>query len=187
MSVAVWPDHLLTLDEWDALPADNSRQYELAEGVLVVSPRPVLLHQRAVWRLAAQLEPQLPGGWMAVTDAEVTIDSRHPPTVRVPDVLVLPTTAIGSQRARCDANELSLAVEILSEGSVRTDRVTKLHEYAEAGIPNYWIIDLDAPVSLAAYRLHDGKYELLASSAGTVVLSSPVSLTIELDGLVSPR
>lgn len=187
MSVAVWPDHLLTLDEWDALPEDNSRHYELVEGVLVVSPPPILLHQWAVWELASQLQRQLPAGSTALTDAEVTVDSGHPPTVRAPDVLVLPTTAIGVKRARCDASELTLAVEIVSAGSVRTDRVTKLHEYAEAGIPNYWMVDLDIPVSLDAYGLVDGKYELLASSTDTVQLSSPVALTIDLASLVTPR
>jgi Uma2 family endonuclease len=187
MSIVMWPDHLLTLDEWDALPEDESRRCELAEGVLIVSPRAGLLHQWAVWELAAQLQRQLPTGLTALADAEVTVDAGHPPTVRVPDVLVLPTSVIGAGRARCDAGELSLAVEIVSEGSVRTDRVTKMFEYAEAGIPNYWVIDLDAPVTLDAYGLVDGKYEPLASSDGVVALSSPASVTIDLPALATPR
>jgi Uma2 family endonuclease len=187
MSIVMWPDHLLTLDEWDALPEDESRRCELAEGVLIVSPRPFARHQRAVWRLAAQLEPQLPPGFVVVTDVDVTIDASHPATVRAPDVVVLPTPAIGGARARYGAGDVALAVEIVSEGSVRTDRVSKMFEYAEAGIPNYWVIDLDAPVTLDAYGLVDGKYEPLASSDGVVALSSPVSVTIDLPALVTPR
>jgi hypothetical protein len=38
MRVMPGPDHLLTLAEWDALPEDTSRHYELAEGVLVGRP-----------------------------------------------------------------------------------------------------------------------------------------------------
>jgi hypothetical protein len=33
-SASPWPDHLLTLAEWDALP---ERQFELQEGVLRIS------------------------------------------------------------------------------------------------------------------------------------------------------
>ncbi len=40
MITASWPDHLLTLTEWDALPEDTSRRCESVEGVL---PAPVKL------------------------------------------------------------------------------------------------------------------------------------------------
>ncbi|QUG99647.1 hypothetical protein HUO13_01510 [Saccharopolyspora erythraea] len=33
------PDHLLTIEEFDELPEDGSRRYELQEGVLQVSPK----------------------------------------------------------------------------------------------------------------------------------------------------
>ena len=32
---------LLTLEDWDALPEDNSAHFELQEGVLIVTPRPL--------------------------------------------------------------------------------------------------------------------------------------------------
>lgn len=37
-----------------------------------------------------------------------------------------------------------VAVEVLSPGSRRRDVLTKRDEYAAAGIPTYWIIDLTA-------------------------------------------
>ncbi len=45
MIAEVFPDHLLTLEEFFELPEDNSRRYELQEGVLIVSPRAQSLHQ----------------------------------------------------------------------------------------------------------------------------------------------
>ncbi|WP_194832192.1 Uma2 family endonuclease [Nocardia sp. XZ_19_369] len=109
-----WPDHLLTLEDWIALPEDNSRSYELVEGFLVVSPRPVSMHQRAIWRLAAQLEPQLPPTHGVLTEAEVLIDAGPPPTIRVPDVLAVPTAGIDANIPRWDAADVLLAVEILT-------------------------------------------------------------------------
>lgn len=183
-----WPDHLLTLEDWIALPEDNSRTYELVEGVLVVSPRPLSQHQRVIWRLAAQLEPQLPSTHGVLTETEVVIDSGPPPTIRVPDVLAVPAEGIDLNLPRWNAVDVLLAVEILSIGSKRTDRVTKFAEYAEAGIAYYWLIDLDEPTSLTAYHLIDGDYELVGEHSGRATLDiSGTSVELDLRALTSNR
>ncbi|MFG1790318.1 Uma2 family endonuclease [Nocardia sp. NPDC049149] len=165
-----WPDHLLTLADWNALPEDNSRSYELVEGVLLVSPRPVLRHQYAILQLGAQLEPQLIDSLSVVTEAEVVIDPATPSTVRVPDVMVIRTKALDENLPRANPEDVLLAVEVLSPGSKRTDRVTKFVEYAEVGIQYYWLIDLDAPPSLSAYHLINGEYELVSERSGQITL-----------------
>ncbi|MGK8511427.1 Uma2 family endonuclease [Nocardia asiatica] len=183
-----WPDHLLTLEDWIALPEDSSRNYELVEGVLVVSPKPVSQHQRAVLRLGAQLEPQLPSTLGVLADTEVLIDAGPLPTVRVPDILVVPEAGIEANLPRYAAADVLLAVEVLSPGSRRTDRVTKFFEYAEAGIEYYWLIDLAKPTSLAAYHLIDRDYELVAEQAGTVTLDiAGTPITVDLAALTSSR
>ncbi|WP_433601534.1 Uma2 family endonuclease [Nocardia sp. CA-135953] len=188
MTTVHFPDHLLTLDDWIALPEDNSRSYELVEGVLVVSPRPMSKHQRAIWRLAAQLEPQLPIGYGVLTEAEVVIESGPPSTVRVPDVIAVSAAGIDENLPRWNPEDVLLAVEVVSVGSKRTDRVTKLFEYAEVGIEHYWLVDLDDPVSLTAYRLIDGDYELVGEKSGRAVLGlAGASITLDLAALVSGR
>ena len=60
----------------------------------------------------------------------------------------------------------------------------KFSEYADAGIPQYWIVDLDPPTTLLAYALVDGNYELSGEHTGRVELAvgrHPV--TIDLDAL----
>lgn len=37
-----------------------------------------------------------------------------------------------------------LVVEVLSAGTARFDRVIKRRRFQRAGIPEYWIVDLDA-------------------------------------------
>ncbi|MFD4441112.1 Uma2 family endonuclease [Nocardia sp. NPDC058519] len=179
---APWPDHLLTLDDWDARAEDNSRMYELVEGVLVVSPRPTSIHQRVITRLAWQLEQQLPLDLEPLGEVEVVIDPRPPATVRVPDLCVVP--ALSDAVARWTADEVMLAVEVLSPGTRRTDRITKFAEYAEACIENYWLVDIEAPVTVTAYVLVGEHYELVAEAslptrfglAGTSVLIDPAAL-----------
>ncbi len=94
-----------------------------------------------------------------------------PPTVRIPDVVVTRSVAIDSNPPRVPAADVLLAVEILSDGTRRVDRVMKFSEYADAGIPQYWIVDLGAPTTLLAYQLVDGDYELSGEHTGQVELS----------------
>lgn len=153
-----------------------------------MSPRPVSQHQRAIWRLAAQLEPQLPPTHGVLTESEVVIEPGPYPTIRVPDVLAVPTAGIDANLPRWDAADVLLAVEILSVGSKRTDRVTKFFEYAEAGIEYYWLIDLDEPASLTAHRLIDGEYELVAEQSGRATLDlAGTPITIDITALTSNR
>ncbi|WP_306796082.1 Uma2 family endonuclease [Nocardia sp. XZ_19_369] len=82
------------------------------------------------------------------------------------------------------ASAACLVVEIVSPGSRRTDYVMKRSEYADAGIPHYWIIDMSPPLSLVAFRLTE---ELGYVDDGEVTdvftTTSPCPLTIRLDQL----
>lgn len=180
LSAMPWPDHLLSLDEWDAMPEDNSRRYELAEGVLQVSPRPAPRHQLAIMRLCAQLADQLPPGLVPVPEVEVCLFRGYPATVRVPDIVVVPASATETDRARFDAEDVVLAVEVISPGSARIDRVVKSAEYADAGIKNYWIVDLAEPTTMTAYLLVDSEYEEMGDAADELVLDEPAPVTIDV-------
>ncbi len=175
-----WPNHPITLEEWEALPEDSVNKLEVAEGMLVMSPRPLIRHQLAGMRLGVLFGAQLPADLVGVTDAEVLL-SHEPLTIRAPDVIVVRTDLVDADVARRTAADVLLAVEILSTGSRRVDRVLKFSEYAEAGIPQYWIVDLDDPTSLLAYVLVDGNYELSGEHTGTVtieVAGHPVSVDL---------
>ncbi|RSM73648.1 Uma2 family endonuclease [Kibdelosporangium aridum] len=184
MSTVMWPDHLLSLAEWDALPEDNSRRYELAEGVLQVSPRPLWNHQRVIARLITRLETQLPAHLVVQPEYELVVFDTFPPTIRIPDLMVVPAALGEDNPPRAYAKDALLVVEIISPGSRRMDRMTKLNEYAEAGIPDYWIVDLDAPVSITAFQLINGDYELNAEVEDVLSVTTPVPLTVNVRDLV---
>src|ERR1044072_1376450 len=101
---APWPDHLLTLDEFDALPEDNTHRYELEEGVLLVTPAAIPIHQRVVQRLIAVLEQQAPYEWEVFGDVEVRLSATSP-AVRVPDVVVVPEDPANSTVPRFDVDQ----------------------------------------------------------------------------------
>ncbi len=181
------PGSLMTLDEWMALPEDNTYQYELQEGVLLVSPRPAARHQQAAYRLARQLDDQLPSGWDFLLDVEVVVRSEYPPIVRVPDLVV---TRVGAGDRRLVASDVLLAVEIISPGSRNVDLHLKPCEYAEAGIPHYWLVDLDPPApSITVFHVGapDDGYIESPATAGELVTTAPFSLRIDIPALVAPR
>jgi Uma2 family endonuclease len=186
MTAASWPDHLLTLAEWDALPQDTSRCYELVEGVLLVVPRPAPLHQWVMLRLCRQIEDQLTGELIVLPDVDVLVRAGKPPTVRAPDIIITRKDRVAANPSRLEAADVLVAIEIISPGTRTTDCVTKMYEYADASIPHYWLVDLDNPVTLTAYTLIDGNYEHVAGgTAGTVTIPSPVSITLNLDALIT--
>ncbi|OZM71486.1 hypothetical protein CFN78_20310 [Amycolatopsis antarctica] len=187
MTVSYWNGRVLSLAEWFLLPEDNSRHFELVNGVVVATAKPGWDHQRALVRLCAQLDRELPSELEGVPSVEVMIRDRAHATVRAPDVVVVPTSLLNNDPSHIHARDVVLAVEVLSPGTARTDRVTKFAEYAEAGIPNYWIIDTESPLSMSAYRLVDGEYELDAEDSAAMTLTTPAPLTIDLPALLASR
>jgi Uma2 family endonuclease len=180
-----WPDHLLTLEEWDALPEDELHHVELVEGVLLVAPKPAPKHQRAMHRLGTWLDEQLPRDVMAVLDVDVLINPVPPITMRAPDMVVVPAERFYEYPKRFNPDDVLLAVEIVSPGTGRTDREFKPIEYADVGIPHYWLLELDEPITLTAFTLVDGEYEHVAGGTGKVEILSPFPVTVDLDELLS--
>lgn len=180
------PHGLLTLEQWDALDLDRMRRWELSEGTLTISPRPQVWHQRISRRLTRLLEDHLPDGLEALPEIEVITRASFPPSVRDPDIVVVPDRLFERRPARVAAADVVLVVEIVSPGSRGTDHVMKLHEYAKAGIEHYWIVDLDAPADdqFLAYRLAGASYRRVAVLDGSRVrVKEPTAMEFTLEML----
>ena len=179
------PRGLLTLADWAALPEDNSAHYELQEGVLVASPRPAKPHQRAMVRLIVELIQQVPDGWEVLPDFEVVVRAADPPIVRAPDLVIV---RAGGASSRAVPADVLIAVEIISPGSRNVDTHLKAFEYAEAGIPHYWLVDLDPPApTITVFGLGapgDGYVESQTAS-GELVVEEPFPLRIEVAELAA--
>ncbi len=105
-------------------------------------------HSMIVARLIHALLKRLDGtAWMVLVDAGVaTVGDK----VRYPDVLVTRTPSPGSAKL---VPGVVVVFEVLSPGSVRTDRVDKVREYAAVtSIRRYIIAEQDAPVLTVLHR-----------------------------------
>ena len=126
-----------------ALPDDGNR-YEVVDGELLVTPAPTWRHQAASRALFLQLHPYLVAhaiGEVIYAPADVEFaDDR----MVEPDLFVVPLVGGRAPRTWEEAGRLLLAVEILSPGTARADRLVKRRLYQREGVPEYWIVDVDA-------------------------------------------
>lgn len=97
-----------------------------------------------------------------------------PRSVREPDLLFLATENAARRTEKLLTGPADLVVEIVSNDSVRRDRDEKYHEYAAAGVREYWVIDpRDGRRRADFFRLvAEGRYELFATEDDTRVESS---------------
>ena len=131
---------------------DESRpwpRYELIDGELLVTPSPGRPHQLAVTEIVVLLHQYLreePIGVAFVSPADLEL---RPGTITQPDVFIVPVGSVGTTAGEdqwSDVRSLLLAIEVISPSSIRTDRVTKREYYMDAGVPDYFIVDLSARI-----------------------------------------
>jgi Uma2 family endonuclease len=184
------PQRPLTIAEFAALGEDDRNRWELQEGSLIMSPSPTPGHMVAVAELYVQLRDQLPHDARAVPDVDIDVQlapAGAPGTARRPDLVLVEATElerVGETGGLLRASAVLVVVEIVSPGSHRTDTIVKRREYADAGIPHYWIIDLDAPVSLiACHRAGAFGYRDGGAVTGVFESAAPFPVRIDLNGL----
>lgn len=191
VAVPLPPHRLLTVAEYAALPENGDVTCELQEGALVMSPGPIPVHQRCVRRLLRSFDDQLPEHLEVLPDVAVDLqlmDPDRPGFVRRP--VVVPTSAIDRRETEgglLRADEVVLAIEIVSVGSERTDHTIKYGEYADAGIPHYCIVDIDPrPTLIASHRAGEFGYVDAPAVTGVFTAEEPFPLRLELDQLLRP-
>lgn len=131
-----------TVDEIHAIPQDGNR-YEVIDGELLVTPAPTNLHQRTVLRMAYRLHQYAESVGQEVLVAPTAVRwSAH--TELQPDVLAMPLVDGKPAESFESVGRLTLAIEVLSPSTTRSDRFTKRREYQARGVPEYWIVDTDS-------------------------------------------
>jgi Uma2 family endonuclease len=73
-----------------------------------------------------------------------------------------------------------LVMEVVSPGTRRTDCLIKLREYAEAGVPEYWLVDPEDR-SVTVYVLSGSSYAQHTKGELPDTLSSPTLPGFEME------
>jgi Uma2 family endonuclease len=143
-----------TLQDLDSFPDDGNR-YELVDGILLVTPAPLLPHDVVVMRLIRTLNlyfgPE-PAAWVSGHGVVEVMPNVH----MEPDVLVMPAGSTIPE------NWLAvpgwwLAVEVSGRGSRIYDREFKRPAYLRAGVREVWRADLKERCVFISTRARPGE------------------------------
>ncbi|MCD7765283.1 MAG: Uma2 family endonuclease [Lachnospiraceae bacterium] len=130
-----------TLEDYYALPDD--RRVELIDGVFFDMEAPGADHQTAAMQIVRQLDEYIDtqGGscmpFVSPIDVQLDCDDR---TMVEPDVVLL--CDMKKNAGHCIYGAPDLVMEVLSQSTFRKDQTLKLSKYRNAGVREYWIIDL---------------------------------------------
>ena len=129
----------ITRAEYERLAAlgfFEDERVELLYGVIVTMTPPDPMHAWVIERLTMLLVPKLVGRAVVRIQSSYAASDDSMPE---PDVAIVPE---GDHR-KAHPSEALLMIEV-SYSSLRKDRNVKARLYAECGVPEYWIIDVEA-------------------------------------------
>jgi Uma2 family endonuclease len=155
-----------TVDDLENLP-DDGLQYELFDGVLVVSPAPFPPHQRAARAIFKLLDAACPPE-LEVFFAPLDFQPTRRRSLQ-PDVLAVRREDVDDHSPLHEP--LVLAVEVLSKSTASKDQIFKRAMYADSVVPNFWIFDPRVP-EVTAYELGDDGYHEVAHARGDEVITA---------------
>ena len=131
-----------TLDDYYALP--DEQRVELIDGVFYDMGAPSTYHQIIGMELGFRLKSFIKekGGscipLASPVDVQLDCDDK---TMVQPDVLVLCDRS--KLIKRCIYGAPDFIIEVLSESTKRKDMITKSSKYVEAGVREYWMVDIE--------------------------------------------
>ncbi len=151
-----------TVEEVWTLPEDGNR-YEVIDGELFVTPAPGGLHQEAVGRMYAKLLAWVDAtrlAYVRMSPADIRYGVR---TMVQPDVFAARLVEGKKPRGWSELSRLLIAIEVLSPSTARSDRTVKRRLYQREGVPEYWIVDIDARL-IERWRPADERPEILTAT-----------------------
>jgi Uma2 family endonuclease len=135
----------ITVEAWRNLPEDFSSQVEVVNGQAVRRERPSRAHQAAATRITAMLDAAAeahmecnPGTCLDTSSRfDLLLWDTPTATIRRPDAALHRCAPDDAQPL--PAFHLKVVAEVVSPESWKIDKVDKMAEYADAGIPFYWL------------------------------------------------
>lgn len=153
---------LWTYDEMLAEMEESNLPTELWNGEIIKSPTPNPDHQNIVFNFARELRDFVVArklGKVFLSPLDVVL-SQH--RVVQPDLFFVSKSRLKliTDRFRMAPD---LAVEVISEGSWKRDRVEKKDLYEQFGVREYWIVDPEAQ-TMEVFALEKGAFKLHAKA-----------------------
>jgi Uma2 family endonuclease len=149
---------LFTVDEYYRMAAAGvltpDDRVELIEGEVVKMNAIGPLHAHIVDIAATSFTVMARGEYLVRTQHPVRLDNRSEPE---PDLALVKLKPGGYRRGHPIPEDVFLIMEV-ADSSLLIDQTVKLRLYAEAGIPEYWLLDLTRGELVVNRAPRDGSY-----------------------------
>lgn len=121
---------------------ESAQPLELLDGEVIMSPAPLLHHQRLVFQTARMIASLMPDGEVLIAPVDVQLDERN---VVQADVLWVSSANPGcvAVEGRYLRGAPDLVVEVHSPSTEKRDRDEKFRLYDRSGVREYWMLDPD--------------------------------------------
>ncbi len=171
----------LGYEQYVQFPSDG-RRHEIIDGEHLVNPAPSPYHQLVCGRLYRQLCSQIEDqGLGQVFFAPVDVQlSLH--DIVQPDLVVVLNARKHIITPRKIKGPPDLIVEVTSESTAQLDRGLKKDLYQRAGVPEYWLVDLDEH-ELWQYVLSAEGYQVQGPWPQQVQAQQVPQLRVDLTGV----
>ena len=170
----------MSVEEYFALPDDIRAEY--VDGVAILMPPGTWDHQSVELNLAVAVRSGLTDVVVAAEAGVRTAGRKY----RIGDVVVMPAGAM--PEGQFAETPPLVVVEVLSPSTRSEDTVRKSHEYAAAGVGQYWLVDRDEP-SLVVYRNTGEGWDLELTldaerPVGSVVVGDHGTVGLDLNSII---
>ena len=169
----------LTYQDLAEMPNDG-RRYELVEGEAYMTPSPTWLHQEIVANIYVAFREFVRRhdlGEVGLSPLDVVFEPRN---YLQPDVFFIQKSRISIITAGRVEGAPDLAVEVLSSGTKKFDRETKLQVYARFGVREVWYADPETETVEILNLASGGHFQLTQLATGDERLASEVLAGITL-------
>jgi Uma2 family endonuclease len=134
------PERLLGEYIWET-PDDDGKRYEVLDGQLVISERPLVVHQVVLGNFFLDIIRFAQGhGRGEVVIGPVAVMLAEYDAVQ-PDMVYVSRAREEILSPRAFEGVPDLIIEITEPATAERDRGLKLQRYAVTGVPHYWIVD----------------------------------------------
>jgi Uma2 family endonuclease len=179
----------LTYDEFQTLPRDGSKRFELIEGEVFMTPSPNTKHQTAAANLhlaLGQLVRERNLGRVFFAPYDVVFSKW---TALEPDLLFIRKERLAIITEANVQGPPDLVIEILSPSNKKYDRETKMRAYEKAGVPEIWYFDPEDDTAEILNLGGNGLYVVTANLSGNarIVSKALPELYLTLDQVFTPH
>lgn len=188
---AVVTRHLFTLDEYDRLCEagvfDEDARIELIRGEIVDMPPPGPEHESSVRSLHHIFYRQV-GDQGIISPQGNTIRLPHSNSRPEPDIAILKWRDDIYKGKQPAAEDVLLLVEV-AKSTIKYDKGEKLALYAEAGIPEYWVVNVVQGVIEVYTQPSEGKYGSIkvARPGGTLQLPGGLEGSVAVEDVLGAK